>query len=59
MCRGMSVTLAMVLFVAAAHAGAADEGLVACYNFDEGEGVVLKDQSGNECHGLIHTERRT
>ena len=53
MCRGMSVTLAMVLFVAAAYAGTAEEGLIAHYNFDEGEGIILKDQAGNECHGVI------
>lgn len=33
---------------------AADEHTVALYHFDEGQGTVLKDSSGNGHHGIIH-----
>ena len=32
---------------------AAEEGLVAHYNFEEGTGDVLHDTSGNNAHGKI------
>tara|TARA_R110002072_G_C7978936_1_gene536023 strand:+ start:59955 stop:64283 length:4329 start_codon:yes stop_codon:yes gene_type:complete len=32
----------------------ADEHTVALYHFDEGQGTVLKDSSGNGHHGIIH-----
>ena len=33
---------------------ATDEHTVALYHFDEGQGTVLKDSSGNGHHGIIH-----
>jgi len=35
-------------------AAAPGDGLVACWNFDEGAGGVLHDRSGNNNHGKIH-----
>ena len=32
----------------------AEEGLVACYDFEEGSGSVVRDKSGNGNHGTIH-----
>ena len=33
---------------------AAEKGIVAHYTFDEGQGPVLRDRSGNDNHGKIH-----
>ena len=33
---------------------AADENTVALYDFDDGQGALLRDSSGNDHHGIIH-----
>ncbi|NOX55928.1 MAG: LamG domain-containing protein [Planctomycetes bacterium] len=38
-------------------ASAAEDGLVAYYDFDEGAGATLRDRSGNGNHGRIHGAR--
>ena len=35
-----------------------DDGIVACYRFDEGSGQVVKDQSGNGNHGQVEGEAK-
>jgi hypothetical protein len=46
-----------VVVILAAHAAlcsAGETGIVACYAFDEGTGMALKDHSGNSHQGTIH-----
>ncbi len=51
----LDLLLACVCVCAISTAVAAgSEGLVAEWNFDEGQGDVLRDSSGNESHGKIH-----
>jgi len=50
-----SVTFSGVLLSAVSAAAAAgEEGLVACYRFDGGQGTTLHDRSGHGNHGNIH-----
>ncbi|MBI4027067.1 MAG: LamG domain-containing protein [Verrucomicrobia bacterium] len=44
----------LIMFLAPDRGRAAENGLVAHYDFNEGSGVELKDQSGNGCNGEIH-----
>ena len=46
--------LLLAALVPASVARGAEEGLVACWDFDEGKGNVLHDRSGNNNHGKIH-----
>jgi hypothetical protein len=50
----MLVAAAVVAMVACVGAGAADDGLVAEWHFDEGAGGVLVDSSGNGNDGTIY-----
>ena len=55
----MLVAAAVVALVACAGVGAADDGLVAEWHFDEGSGSVLRDSSWNGNDGAIHGAART
>lgn len=46
--------LAILVLLALAGVGAADDGLVAEWHFDEGSGSVLYDSSGNGNDGAIY-----
>jgi len=51
--KGGCILVVCCLVMASASVHAGDEGLVACYNFDEGSGDILKDVSGNGNDGRI------
>jgi len=44
----------VLLFAVSAATAAGEEGLVACYRFDEGQGTTLHNRSGHGNHGIIH-----
>lgn len=55
-CMGFSIILAAVLMLTgtANARTTADDGLVAYWTMDEGQGSVIKDRSGNGIDGTIH-----
>ena len=46
--------VALAILIAGTAPAAAEKGLVARWDFDEGQGAVLHDTSGNANHGTIH-----
>ena len=48
------LTPVAVLVLLASVSRAAEHGLIAQWNFDEGKGEVVRDRSGNNNHGKIH-----
>jgi len=51
------IVLVLSFWIVALPAAAAEEGLVAHWDFNEGKGNVLQDRSGKENHGKIHGAR--
>ena len=57
--RFWSFAALMIFYVMSSSTWAsAPSGLLAEWNFDEGQGTILRDTSGNENHGMIQGGRR-